>query len=47
VAGAKEGGAFLDEFKAAGFAAATLLRTARNARTRNPKVLAAEVLASR
>jgi hypothetical protein len=47
VAGAKEGGAFLEEFKGAGFAAAMLLRTTRNARTRNPKVLAAEVVASR
>jgi len=45
VAGAKEGGAFLDEFRAAGFATATILRATRNARTSNPKVMAAEVSA--
>jgi hypothetical protein len=38
---------FLDEFRAAGFVEATLLRTTRNARTKNPKVLAAEVRARR
>ena len=47
MAGAKEGVPFLDEFRAAGFADATLLRTLRNARTKNPKVLAAEVKARR
>jgi arsenite methyltransferase len=45
IAGAKEGVAFLDEFRAAGFSQAVLLRTLRNARTRNPAVLAAEVQA--
>jgi hypothetical protein len=47
VAGAKEGGAFLNEFRDAGFAEVRLLRTMRNARTKNPKVLAAEVCARR
>jgi hypothetical protein len=47
VAGAKEGVAFLNEFRAAGFADAWILRTMRNARTKNPKVLAAEVCARR
>jgi len=47
VAGAKEGVAFLDEFRAAGFAEARLLRTMRNARTKNPKVIAAEFCARR
>jgi len=47
VAGAKEGGAFLDEFRAAGFRDAVILRTSRNARTKDPRVLAAEVLAQR
>jgi hypothetical protein len=39
--------AFLDEFRAAGFAEATLLRAIRNMRTNNPKALAAEVVARR
>ena len=47
MAGAKEGGAFLQEFLDAGFARAELTRTTRNARTRNSAVLAAEVLATR
>ncbi|MBI4718860.1 MAG: hypothetical protein HY763_13725 [Planctomycetes bacterium] len=47
MAGAKEGGAFLDEFRAAGFADAHILRTTRNARTKNPKVIAAEFRARR
>jgi len=47
VAGAKEGVTFLDEFRAVGFAGARILRTMRNARTKNPKVLAAEVCARR
>jgi len=38
---------FLHEFQAAGFAEAKLLRTVRNARTKNPKVVAAEVWARR
>lgn len=42
-AGAKEGDAFLDEFHAAGFREAVILRTSRNARTKHPGVLAAEV----
>jgi hypothetical protein len=47
VAGAKEGVPFLEEFRAAGFAEARLLRKLRNARTKNPRVLAAEVVARR
>jgi arsenite methyltransferase len=47
IAGAKEGGVFLDEFRAAGFREVVLLRAMRNARTRNPGVLAAEVRARR
>jgi len=47
VAGAKEGVTFLNEFRDAGFAEARMLRTMRNARTKNPKVLAAEVCALR
>ncbi|HLF00630.1 MAG TPA: hypothetical protein VI547_01545 [Anaerolineales bacterium] len=39
--------AFLDEFCAAGFAKVTLLRTLRNARTKNQRVAAAEVCARR
>ncbi len=46
MAGAKEGGAFLDEFLKAGFCDAELIRTSRNARTKNPAVLAAEVRAT-
>jgi hypothetical protein len=38
---------FLDEFRAAGFRDATLLRAIRNTRTSNPKALAAEVRADR
>ena len=47
VVGAKEGGAFLDELTAAGFAEAELLRTVRNLRTSNPSVIAAEMRARR
>jgi len=47
VAGAKEGVTFLNEFRTAGFADAGILKTMRNARTKNPKVLAAEVCAQR
>jgi len=43
----KEGDAFLEEFRAAGFREAVMLRTSRNARTKNPRVLAAEVCAYR
>jgi hypothetical protein len=39
--------AFLDEFRAAGFQAATLLKASRNMRTKNIRVLAAEVHAVR
>jgi hypothetical protein len=39
--------AFLDEFRAAGFREAAILRTSRNARTKNPLVLAADVVARR
>ena len=45
MAGAQEGGAFLDELEAAGFRDAKLLRTLRNARTKSRKVIAAEVRA--
>jgi len=38
---------FLDEFRAAGFGEVRMLRTTRNARTKNPHVLAAEVHARR
>jgi hypothetical protein len=37
--------AFLAEFRQAGFGQAHILRTLRNARTKNPKVVAAEVYA--
>jgi hypothetical protein len=47
VAGAKEGGAFLDEFREAGFHDATLLRATRNARCKDPRVTAAEICATR
>jgi hypothetical protein len=47
VAGAREAGAFLQEFADAGFSEAVLLRTFRNARTKSPHVLAAEVGALR
>ncbi|MCH8296786.1 MAG: hypothetical protein IIA92_00595 [Chloroflexi bacterium] len=47
MAGAKEGVAFLEEFRAAGFANAEILRTSRNARTNNPKSLAADIIAQR
>jgi hypothetical protein len=36
VAGAKEGGAFLEEFRAAGFANVELMRRSRNPRSANP-----------
>lgn len=39
--------AFLDEFRAVGFADVVLLRASRNRRTKNPGVLAAEVRARR
>jgi hypothetical protein len=38
---------FLNEFRAAGFAEAVILRTLRNARTKNQRVVAAEVRARR
>lgn len=38
---------FLEEFRKAGFGEVHLLRTSRNARTKNPAVLAAEVRARR
>jgi len=47
MAGAKEGGAFLEEFLVVGFREATILRTVRNARTSHPLTLAAEVYARR
>lgn len=45
ISGAKEDGAFLNEFLAVGFREAKILRTTRNARTKNQWVLAAEVYA--
>jgi hypothetical protein len=39
--------AFLDEFRDVGFADARILRATRNARTKSPLVIAAEVLAIR
>jgi hypothetical protein len=47
VAGAKEGVTFLDEFRRVDFADARILRTSRNARARNSKVLAADYCARR
>ncbi len=47
VAGAKEGGAFLNEFREAGFREAVMVRTTRNARCKDPRVMAAEVCATR
>jgi hypothetical protein len=47
VAGAREGVAFLDEFRAAGFREVRLLRVVRNARTKNEQVLSADVRAIR
>ena len=43
IAGAKEGEAFLDEFRAAGFSGAG----SRNARTYNPNILAADIYAKK
>ena len=37
MAGAKEGGAFLDEFREAGFREAVMLRTTRNARCKDAR----------
>ena len=45
--GAKEGGAFLNEFLSAGFSKAEILRTRRNAHTQHEAVVAAEVVATR
>ncbi len=45
MAGAKEGVVFLQEFRQAGFKDAAVLRTFRNARTKNQAVVAVEVLA--
>jgi hypothetical protein len=42
-----EGGAFLNEFKQAGFRKARILKTTKNARAKNPNVLAADVFAER
>ncbi|HET9926102.1 MAG TPA: methyltransferase domain-containing protein [Methylomirabilota bacterium] len=47
ITGAKEGGAFLDEFRQAGFREAAIVRTTRNARCKDPRVIAAEVCARR
>jgi len=46
-AGAKEAVAFLAEFLSAGFREAVILRTTRNERTKDERVLAAEVFARR
>ena len=45
MAGAKEGGAFLNEFRDAGFKEAKILKTSRNARTINPNIIVADVVA--
>lgn len=47
MAGAKEGGAFLSEFREVGFREAVILRTTRNARCKDPRVTAVEVRATR
>lgn len=47
MAGAREGGALLEEILRAGFAKAEILRATRNARTRSEEVLAAEIRAVR
>ncbi len=47
IAGAKDADAFLSEFRTAGFRQAAIVRTLRNARTKNPAVLAAEFVADR
>jgi hypothetical protein len=47
VAGAKEAVAFCDEFRQADFRDVRIVRTSRNARARNPAVLAAEIVAIR
>jgi len=45
VAGAKGGVPFLEEFRQAGFRDVRILRTMRNGRSQNPKVLSAEYFA--
>jgi hypothetical protein len=47
IAGAKDGGAFLDEFKEAGFSVVSILKTSRNARTKHKNVVAADVYAKK
>ncbi len=47
LAGAREGGAFLREFVAAGFGEARMLRASRTARTKAKGVIAADVAAVR
>lgn len=42
IAGAKDGGAFLYEFRTAGFTRAMILRTLRNAQAKHPAVVAVE-----
>lgn len=43
MAEAEDGGAILNEFRAAGFGDAKILRTSRNARTKTRSVVAADV----
>ena len=45
MSGAKDGVAVLKELGDAGFSGATILRTFRNARAKNPRVIAAEIVA--
>ena len=45
ISGAKESGAFLDEFKKVGFSDVRILRTSKNARTNHKKLVAADVVA--
>lgn len=47
IAGAKQGGAFLAEFRRAGFKQARILATMQSLHTKNPAVLAAEWVAAR
>jgi len=47
VTGAKEGDAFLQEFTNVGFQNAQILKTHRNERTNNKKIIAADVYASK
>ena len=47
MSGAKEGDAFLHEFTDAGFKEARILKTYRNQRTKNKKVVGANIIATK